>query len=134
MGLINKAGYGMFVSCGIWCLADVSSVSPSPEQTLYVILQLRYCITPEKHFLVNATHKTCVLACTVVSFSSSCNGSFLVQSEAYVALEATKAAEKSVLDEQVRTSQEALQAKLGELSSLQQQHVRVREETTKMFG
>ena len=23
----------MFVACGIWCLADVSSVSPSPEQT-----------------------------------------------------------------------------------------------------
>ena len=24
----------MFVACGIWCLADVSSVSPSSEQTL----------------------------------------------------------------------------------------------------
>ena len=24
---------GMFVACGIWCLADVSSVSPSSEQT-----------------------------------------------------------------------------------------------------
>ena len=24
----------MFVACGIWCLADVSSVSPSPEQTI----------------------------------------------------------------------------------------------------
>ena len=24
----------MFVTCGIWCLADVSSVSPSLEQTL----------------------------------------------------------------------------------------------------
>ena len=24
--------YGMFVACGIWCLADVSSVSPSSEQ------------------------------------------------------------------------------------------------------
>ena len=23
----------MFVACGIWCLADVSSVSPSSEQT-----------------------------------------------------------------------------------------------------
>ena len=23
----------MFVTCGIWCLADVSSVSPSSEQT-----------------------------------------------------------------------------------------------------
>ena len=26
----------MFVACGIWCLADVSSVSPSSEQTLYI--------------------------------------------------------------------------------------------------
>ena len=25
--------HGMFVACGIWCLADVSSVSPSSEQT-----------------------------------------------------------------------------------------------------
>ena len=24
----------MFVACGIWCLADVSSVSPSLEQTI----------------------------------------------------------------------------------------------------
>ena len=31
MGLINKGLYGMFVACGIWCLADVSSVSPSSE-------------------------------------------------------------------------------------------------------
>ena len=23
----------MFVACGIWCLADISSVSPSLEQT-----------------------------------------------------------------------------------------------------
>ena len=32
-GLINKGWYGMFVACGVWCLADVSSVSPSSEQT-----------------------------------------------------------------------------------------------------
>ena len=25
----------MFVACGIWCLADVSSVSPSSEQTVH---------------------------------------------------------------------------------------------------
>ena len=25
----------MFVACGIWCLADVSSVSPSSEQTVF---------------------------------------------------------------------------------------------------
>ena len=29
MGLINKGWYGLFVACGIWCLADVSNVSPS---------------------------------------------------------------------------------------------------------
>ena len=27
----------MFVACGIWCLADVSSVSPSSEQTIEII-------------------------------------------------------------------------------------------------
>ena len=31
MGLINKGSYGMFFACGIWCFADVSSVSPSLE-------------------------------------------------------------------------------------------------------
>ena len=34
MGLINKVDMVcMFVACEIWCLADVSSVSPSLEQT-----------------------------------------------------------------------------------------------------
>ena len=33
MGLINKGWYGMFVASGIWCLADLSSVSPSSEHT-----------------------------------------------------------------------------------------------------
>ena len=32
-GLINKGCYGMFVACGIWPVADVSSVSPSSEQS-----------------------------------------------------------------------------------------------------
>ena len=27
----------MFVACGIWCLADVSSVSPSSEQAKFVL-------------------------------------------------------------------------------------------------
>ena len=27
----------MFVACGIWCLADVSSISPSSEQTAWVV-------------------------------------------------------------------------------------------------
>ena len=31
----------MFVACGIWCLADVSSVSPSSEQTVLSCLCLR---------------------------------------------------------------------------------------------
>ena len=37
-GLISEGWYGMFFAGGIWCLADVSSVSPSSEQT-----QKRYC-------------------------------------------------------------------------------------------
>ena len=32
-GFDQQDWYGMFVACGIWCLADVSSVSPSSEQT-----------------------------------------------------------------------------------------------------
>ena len=33
----------MFVACGIWCLADVSSVSPSSEQTAQVWVT---CVKP----------------------------------------------------------------------------------------
>ena len=32
-GFDQQGWYGMFVAGGIWCLADVSSVSPSSEQT-----------------------------------------------------------------------------------------------------
>ena len=32
-GFDQQGWYGMFVACGIWCLADVSSVSPSSEQS-----------------------------------------------------------------------------------------------------
>ena len=35
-GFDQQGWYGMFVACGIWCLADVSSISPSSEQyTVY---------------------------------------------------------------------------------------------------
>ena len=34
-GFDQQGWYGMFVACWIWCLADVSSVSPSSEQTAY---------------------------------------------------------------------------------------------------
>ena len=33
MGFFNKGWYGMCVACGMWCLADVSSISPLSEQT-----------------------------------------------------------------------------------------------------
>ena len=32
-GFDQQGWYGMFVAGGIWCLADVSSVSPSSEQS-----------------------------------------------------------------------------------------------------
>ena len=35
-GFDQQGWYGMFVACGIWCLADVSSVSPSSEQTIHM--------------------------------------------------------------------------------------------------
>lgn len=50
---------------------------------------------------------------------------FNLQSESLVALEAAKSAEKSVLDEQVRTSQETIQEKVQELSALQQYNTKV---------
>lgn len=50
---------------------------------------------------------------------------FNLQSESLVALEAAKSAEKSVLDEQVRTSQETIQEKVQELSAFQQYNTKV---------
>ena len=32
----------MFVACGIWCLADVSSVSPSSEQSSHASIHARH--------------------------------------------------------------------------------------------
>ena len=32
----------MFFACGIWCLADVSSVSPSSEQTLNIVALMTF--------------------------------------------------------------------------------------------
>ena len=31
----------MFVTCGMWCLADVSSISPSSEQTEFITVYTR---------------------------------------------------------------------------------------------
>ena len=39
MGLINKGWYGMFFTCGIWCVAAALSISPLSEQTYFI-----YCI------------------------------------------------------------------------------------------
>ena len=35
----------MFVACGIWCLADVSSVSPSSEQSFqFTLFYIKYFV------------------------------------------------------------------------------------------
>ena len=34
----------MFVACGIWCLADVSSVSPSSEQSIVLMCWLFFSL------------------------------------------------------------------------------------------
>ena len=46
----------MFVTCGIWCLADVSSVSPSSEQTVWHIPQATYHTISYHINLVDQTH------------------------------------------------------------------------------
>ena len=50
-GFDQQGWYGMFVACGIWCLADVSSVSPSSEQTEGLTLE-----TSAKHHIPQATN------------------------------------------------------------------------------
>ena len=49
--------YGMFVACGIWCLADVSSVSPSSEQTdikkFSQLISLPAPPSPPQHFVLS---------------------------------------------------------------------------------
>ena len=52
----------MFVACGIWCLAGVSSVSPSSEQTQGLTLETPETDegltleTPAKHHIPQATN------------------------------------------------------------------------------
>ena len=47
----------MFVACGIWCLADVSSVSPSSEQTTTVCSDEGLTLeTSAKHHIPQATN------------------------------------------------------------------------------
>ena len=46
----------MFVACWIWCLADVSSVSPSSEQTISESFELNHkppitCEVVEQHLV-----------------------------------------------------------------------------------
>ena len=45
MGLINKVDMVCLSPVGLWCLADVSSVSPSSEQTAVVIRHVFFFIT-----------------------------------------------------------------------------------------
>ena len=47
----------MFVACGIWCLADVSSVSPSSEQTGELFMHTGTCSCIH-NFLLIANEKT----------------------------------------------------------------------------
>ena len=45
MGVINKGWYGMFFACGMWCVADVSSVCSDEGLTLE---------TPATHYIPQA--------------------------------------------------------------------------------
>ena len=57
VGLINKGWYSIFVACGIWCLADISSVSPSSEQNSPVCSDEGLTLeTSAKHHIPQATN------------------------------------------------------------------------------
>ena len=45
----------MFFACGIWCLADVLSVSPSSEQTICVVILSFLEKTPYSKIVINLT-------------------------------------------------------------------------------
>ena len=67
----------MFVACGIWCLADVSSVSPSSEQTLLALSTLltrktKQC--PRSRFVQHKTKQFCTLLVLSTAF---CNIDYL---------------------------------------------------------
>ena len=55
-GFDQQGWYGMFVACGIWCLADVSSVSPSSEQTVDCSDEGLTLETSAKHHILQATN------------------------------------------------------------------------------
>ena len=55
--IVDQQGwYGMFVACGIWCLADVSSVSPSSKQTQVCSDEGLTLETSAKHHIPQATN------------------------------------------------------------------------------
>ena len=60
MDLINKGLYGVFFACEVWCIADVSSVSPSLEQSHLSILSNKKCFNDS--FLIK------FVACAVLFF------------------------------------------------------------------
>ena len=55
-GFDQQSWYGMFVSCGIWCLADASSVSPSSEQTEGFLQNPSVCSDEELTLEASAKH------------------------------------------------------------------------------
>ena len=70
----------MFVACGIWCLADVSSISPSSEQTLNLnpdVLELTIHITlkrsPDRRQTLRSVCKFLRTSWTILRFGESTN-------------------------------------------------------------
>ena len=60
----------MFVSCGIWCLADVSSVSPLSEQTA----------STKGYHISRIISRPLFFSCKMMSFSNTLSISRLPQS------------------------------------------------------
>ena len=55
----------MFVACGIWCLADVSSVSPSSEQTVLAHAEKQFFSKVVFDYFQDITQKRSQLSCFV---------------------------------------------------------------------
>ena len=71
----------MFVAFGIWCLADVSSVSPSSEQTVYLSVRLSVCLFLCLSICLSVYLSVCLSACRFFCIYASVKAHLTVTSQ-----------------------------------------------------
>ena len=76
MGLINNGWYSIFVVCWKWCLIDVSSVSPSSEQTFkssnFKLVNYSWSLVATSHARIDYASMSWIWSRALTSRASHC--------------------------------------------------------------